>query len=821
MAMFCIPSIRLTTKKGCSWNVGVCTLYELGKITVFHTVLVVLALSGSSLAGAETTSIPVVPGPVTEVRQHLGRAIFFVDDKPFTDPLFATYHPTEDYFTEMAQEAGFSLFTFNFAPAAFDVGGGAWSESPDEFDYSVLDERCRNALKNSPNGLIMPRLFIGTPTWWLERYPEEMALLDNGQTIYDEPCNSFGDVANRPYPSIASPKWRQDMAHALQKAIDHIQSSDYAENIFGYQLGGLGSEEWYYVQVNQEQLTDYNPAMQHAFRDWLRGKYPNDEDLALAWGRSGITLDQAEIPTREERQARRHLTFRDPSQQMNVIDFDIFQSVCMADTINYFAGVVKQACGHQKVVGAYCNYSLDFSDPGFGHLAGQYMQSQCKNIDMLLNSPPWFNRQIGEGAEYSRRPMQSATLHNKISFYDFDGGTWLFPIVTRNWGHDRWTKGWTPEQIAQVRYDQGVTETAQESVWMHARSAGYTVCNNLYQSFFDLHGGYYSHPRMLEGVSEMREMLRKSAQHDTSSSAEMIAFFDEPSQAYMTFQTGWGPLRRQQLSWAGLRFQTAFIKSGAPLDIVYMADLPHVDTDCYKVFFFVNVWHMDDSLRQLVREKVMQPGKTVVWCYAPGFFSGNKSSAAFMEDLTGITVRPANSETLIAPLMELTSAGRDWLAQHGEAVPEEPFGLDETCCKLFYVEDTEAEALAKLPGWDTNPVTMARKQIRGIRSYYAISSVWTPEVVRALGKEAGVHFYNQAGDTLYANRSYLSVHAASVGDRLIELPRTVDVYDAMTERKLWSKVRRFSDSFMFGQTRTYRFSDVSGQPLKHQSEVAR
>ncbi len=135
-----------------------------------------------------------------------------------------------------------------------------------------------------------------------------------------------------------------------------------------------------------------------------------------------------------------------------------------------------------------------------------------------------------------------------------------------------------------------------------------------------------------------------------------------------------------------------------------------------------------------------------------------------------------------------------------------PEFMKEKVCRLFEVKDVNAEPLAVLPGTDI--VTMAHRKVNNAESYYVINSVLTPAVVRAIGKSVGVHFYNQAGDALGANKSYLYVHASRPGNRLIKLPYKADVYDAMTENKLFSNVDEFEDSFMFGQTRTYRISEV-------------
>ena len=71
-----------------------------------------------------------------------------------------------------------------------------------------------------------------------------MIVLDNGSKVYTKPFNDAivpkGD--ERPIESIASLKWRQDLAMALRKVIEHMQDSDYGSHIFGYQLSAMATE---------------------------------------------------------------------------------------------------------------------------------------------------------------------------------------------------------------------------------------------------------------------------------------------------------------------------------------------------------------------------------------------------------------------------------------------------------------------------------------------------------------------------------------------------------------------------------------------------
>lgn len=65
---------------------------------------------------------------------------------------------------------------------------------------------------------------------------------------------------------------------------------------------------------------------------------------------------------------------------------------------------------------------------------------------------------------------------------------------------------------------------------------------------------------------------------------------------------------------------------------------------------------------------------------------------------------------------------------------------------------------------------------------------WTPEELRAVWRDAGVHVYLEADDVLYAGRGWIGVHTVEGGERVLALPETLGetprVRDAFRDREL-------------------------------------
>jgi hypothetical protein len=348
-----------------------------------------------------------------------------------------------------------------------------------------------------------------------------------------------------------------------------------------------------------------------------------------------------------------------------------------------------------------------------------------------------------------------------------------------------------------------VTPTAQESVWLYQRSCGFVLCEGIYESFFDLHGGYFDHPRLLGAIAEVRRALENSTARDRSSIAQILVVADNLSPAYGTFQIEkQGEPTPNRMNEALVEHQIPFIKSGAPYDSVLLGDLDKANLGQYKLVVFLNTWQVDEGRRQMIREKVLTPGRTVLWCYAPGYFKGNRMSEQFIEELTGFHIVGAG-KGFVAPQVTLNEQGRKHMEQFGEQPPQKPFGMEQKVCELFAVQDPDARPLGTLPG--TDRVTLAWKEVNGSRALYSITSVLTPAVVRALARSAGVHIFATGDDTLYANRSYLAINGGSAGNKLIRLPGASDVYDALSERLLYKGVSEFEASLMYGETQLFRY----------------
>jgi len=713
--------------------------------------------------------------------------------EPFMTPCFETYAPDYKYFKQFA-DAGTRLYSFNTNASACDYGHSKpiWIE-PDVWDYSGLEERIAAVLKADPDAMIIPRINLGTPRWWLEQNPDELEILDDGSTLYKQPNRNPTLPQGRGFPSIVSEKWRQDTGMALQKLLEHIQNSPYADHIFGYFLAGLDTEEWYHWSSGSDQLMGYSKHMQAAFQKWVKAKYVDLKTLRRAWNQPEITFETITVPSRQERYDLNQGTFRDPAKKMNVIDFYVFYNQIVPETIDYFARITKQVSGGNKVVGAFYGYMYEFrGDPEYGHNAlEQYNQSPY--LDFIFVTASYENRRFAEGGDYSRSPAYSVRLHNKLWYHDNDVCSFL---AKKRWNitDQSADDGSLNNPIHHLKV-LGYTDTAEKTIWMYRRTMGFSICSGAYESFFDLHGGYYDDPELMQEVSRLNRVAEVSARYNRASNSEILVLSDESSCSYTTF-------RSEMLAASLLNTQHKLIKVGAPADHVLINDLDKLDTTQYKLVVFLNTYNMTDRQRQLVEKKLKNNGRYLLWCYAPGYFNGNQMSPDQMKELTGLNIQVAPEQDFIAPQIKLLQAGKDIITLDGK--DQRIIGPDNKQCGLIYVQpDQDCQVLGVDPA-SAKPVLAARKMDNWV-SLYSITPDIPSDVYRQIAKSAGVHIYNDRDDTLYANSGYVTIHANGKGVRTIKFPWATSIYNAVTEERIGANTDTLTYDFKNGETLILRW----------------
>ncbi len=519
----------------------------------------------------------------------------------------------------------------------------------DEYDYSLTDRVLDEVFRDSPDCYFIPRIKLNVPIDWCEKYPEEVFVYHGGPETADEiralvgtlkqdyigyeaPNGYYmaGDyVDTRPNvggliarQSFSSKKWREDATVALEKLIERLEKSKYADRIIGYHVAYGVSGECILWGRASERYGDYGISHRKAFFDWGIKKYGSREKLADVWGQKEINRDNVKLPSPDERYAKNDTIedfFRGNDNQTIATDFDYFISEINADTIEHFAKVVKEKT-EDKLVGAFYGYFIHTDNPSYaGHLA----------LDKLLNSPyidffaapKSYYRNLAGDPGGIMLPTQSVN-RKKLWLDELDNRTHLAHGVEEEWAS---------KNLATTR-----TVFWREFAKNLADDSGFW--------WMDLGGGWFDDDDIMNEFSSLvrtNEVIRKK---EHKSVGDILVLVDEDCINHMNISSD---LR--------LGFMEDFLcelhMTGCISDVYRLRDLEELNIEQYKLIIFAYTFKIDEKTKEVIAK--IPKDKTLMFNYAAGVISDNGVSLENVSELTGISVSEADASEYSFPALKI------------------------------------------------------------------------------------------------------------------------------------------------------------------------
>jgi len=703
------------------------------------------------------------------MKMHNGTPTPHIDGKPvFAGYLWGGFDfYTGEYMSAAAAEhyaaAGIHLH-------AFDVGVGREWCGPgpgrsEHFDFSSVEEQYGKILDADPDARFHLRVQLEVSpreTWWHNLYPQELEIDSGG---------------NPTTQSFASPLWRQQANDFLAQYAEHLKSIGLAERVFAYQTGAGHTGEWVKGLTSMRTpCGDYSGPMQQHFRAWLQGYYGDNQDaLRDAWQDGKVRFQTAEVPSPEAQWETQHWTFRDPRREQPVIDYYRCLAELCGDLVVDFNRSVKEVTGDLSLTGAFFGYLFELAwNAGFfsegpdspysttqrsGHL-GLARALASDYVDFIVSPFSYGFRGIG-GHGPAMPPSETPRLHNVMYIYEDDARTYLGePHI--GFGRARSLD----DSIAILKRNMSEVVTRGQGIWWSAGAS---------------HIDPVAEPAFRPLLKQFQDVGTFALELDRAPSSEIAVLLDDESYYYESINNDLDlPLIFQQRLWGLPRL-------GAPADYYLLDDFLEGRLPPYKLYIFLNPWHLDDGRRQALERELHRDNRVALWIYAPGYIA-DKPDLASMETLTGFTY--GKGEHVWGPMVHIL----DFEHPITTGLSEDFFwGTNARLGPVFHLEDEEAHILGQvvysqgrcLPGFGV-------KEFGNWRSVYAAAPNLPAPVLRGVARYAGVHLYSEAGDVLYATPQLLSAHTVGGGVREFQLPGEVEVvYDLFAGQEVASNCAGF------------------------------
>jgi beta-galactosidase len=683
------------------------------------------------------------------------RVTFWAKAEPARDLEVAMYRPG-DTFVRLGGPPGPFAAQIRMAAAAgvdfvsFPIEM-AWPAPGAPEDFKSADRVCQQVLEANPNALLLPRFGVDPPEWWRREHPGDVMTWEDGSHQYTA--------------TPVSPVYRSEAAARVAALVSHLEAK-FGDHMAGYHPCGQNTGEWFYLDTWGTLLNGYSSADTNAWRAWLRGKYGGDASLRAAWGEATATCGEAGIPTAARRRAAPHGVLRDPVAERDLIDFATFQQEGMADLVRTLAHAAREASKGRKLVTFFYGYGFEFGPIRLGpSTCGHYALRrvlECPDIDVLCSPISYFDRGLGGGAP-AMSAAESVTLAGKLWLCEDDTRTHLgsgdFPGKFDG-GRDR------AETLELLRRDVAEEATRHQATWW--MDLGMT--------------GWFNDPALWDAMKRLEAVDRLALENPAPFRPQVAAVLDEPSMLE-TSAEGW------KATVPGVyEARRALGRMGAPYGQYLLDDVVRGRVEA-RLYVFLNAWRLDAATRR----DLVRAGREAwsLWCFAPGWHDGDRTSTNAMRELTGFSLAPVKpGKALATPSVR----GRELGLQAS-------IGVDGLVAPLFAAVDARPdEVLATYP--DGSAAVALRRHGRGASMFVGAPGL-TSELMRVAARGAGVHLYTETDCNVYANGPVLAVHGAADGAVVLDLGGGGELHDAETGA-LAGRGPKLAVNLKKGETRIFR-----------------
>lgn len=643
------------------------------------------------------------------------------------------------------------------------LGKGQW-------DFREVDDLLWRVLRSDPQGYVVFYMACDPYPAWGQENPEDITRDQDGLpaivSMHPKRWGNDPGPGERFGPSALSPKFRADVAETLRQLAAYVEAGEPGKAVIGYHVAGLNDGQWFpweKLTPNDLHLSDYSPGAQRGFRAWLRTRYADVARLRAAWHDPQVTFDTASIPPGDQLWLDK--VFLSPATDQRLMDWHRFYSEGVAETVEYLAGVLKQATPRPILCGTYYE---DITCNSAAHIAlARHLAS--KEIDYLAGPAAYAIRLPGnQGAV--RNVFGSTLLHGKMYLTEQDWRSWHSEPVRPDYD---------------VSVGRALTAAAHNA--MVRRECGMMLAFGIGTWWYDMSGGWFRDDGIMAGIAEAVRAFRRELTLRQAPQADVALFVSEESNYALS------PRYASMYRWSGITKQIEeFNTAGVPYRLYLQSDLGRAKLPDHKLYVFLNPYALDDVQRQALAG-LKRDGKTLVFIQAPGVI-GAADPAAAVGAVTGMKMAAVPQADQLIPLAEATAP----LLQACNSEISLGGVLPGT---YFAVDDPQATPLARYG--ESGPVGCALRDFGAWRSVFVGVPGLSPAFLNALARYAGAWTAASAGDAVYASQNFVTIHAMTPGEKTLTLKTPARVTDLCSGQVVAEQTGVLRLTMSLGETRWF------------------
>jgi len=716
-----------------------------------------------------------------EIRLHKGRPTVFINGRP--EPL-PTYSPR-----------GWSPDAFKVAvPRFFPHKMGAyflvvprpktesdfWADPfwrgdqisnvplypPQQLSF-MMDEQAECILKGDPDAHLILRFGMHEPWSWRKLHEDQYFVNDDGQVL---------DT-----PSMASELFWDAAAREARCLIEYSETRPWSDRIIGY--ANFHRMEGTHDPLLDGWLFDHSAVMTQTWRNYLKDKYGTVEKLRAAYGAPDITFENAAVPRDKLRgkapEVWSALYWQDAKDNQPLRDYlllqrDLFhrgfhkvmeQSCAATDRKRFIVyDALKQTMLGWNLCGFFQmdrSWSTAYPETlaGSGHMNVTELYGR-PGFDGLITPHDYQARGVG-GVYEPEGIVDSIVLHGKYFLSEMD---------TRSYSG------------ADPHY--GCARDDREFAAVTWRNLATSLTRGFNSYWMDLQTDWFATEEIHRVIQRQVEVIKQSVDwpHETVPGIAMIL---DDSAVLET--NGAGNFFNEAVMWEQ---KMGMARCGVPHRIYMMEDLQLDNFPRHRVYYFPNLFRVDEERLALLRRKVFRDGNVVVWGPGSGISDGTRTGPESASKLTGFSFEYLRANyprrTIITNFEHPITRGLAADTIFGGTLSYGPllFPRDGTWLGLAWTKQGCNYCGLAVKSFGRGAAgAYAGKEPLGEGDYDAVftSAVPAPaDLWRGIARYAGAHVYCETNDVLMADSSVVALHSIQSGEKQIMLPGQFAVLDIVS-----------------------------------------